>query len=277
MQIYLHKTIRKNSVGGVRQYAEVFLGDEIHIIELPAPHVEVVAGVKWGRFDHIFSPAFWFLRAWYQNAHARDVVNRLGESLAEEIVACLLGGYGLPAEMGLAAFARLKQNGMLSSSPCSEEKICSALMEPLTVRGRRVHYRYPRQRSHFVAEALKRLDSNPAPAVTDDLQFRGWLLGFKGIGLKTASWITRNFLDSDNVAILDVHIYRAGLLAGLFSPEQTVVRDYHVLEERLVRFARALNVRLALLDTLMWCEMRQMSSFAIFALRNRGQATASLG
>jgi N-glycosylase/DNA lyase len=275
MQIDLHNTPEKNTLPGVRQYAEVLLGNEIHVVELPAPQAEVIAGVKWGQFDHIFSPAFWFVRAWYQRAHA-PVVHRLGENLVEEIVACLLGGYGLPAEIGLAAFARLKQNGMLANL-VSEENIFRALMEPLIVRGRRVHYRYPRQRSHFVAEALKRVNSSPPPAVTDDLRFRGWLLGFKGIGLKTASWITRNFLDSDNVAILDVHIYRAGLLAGVFSPEQTVVRDYQVLEEQLVRFATALNVRLALLDSLMWSEMRQMGSFAIFALRNRGYLPAALG
>jgi N-glycosylase/DNA lyase len=84
-------------------------------------------------------------------------------------------------------------------------------------------------------------------------------------------------LDSDNVAILDVHIYRAGLLAGLFSPRHTVVRDYQVLEERLVRFAKALNVRLALLDALMWTEMRQMGTLAILALRRRGCVAAALG
>ena len=249
------------------QRMEAILDDEVHFLELPAPDVEVLDGVKWGRFDHIFSPAFWFSRVWYQRSHA--VIYRLGENLAEEIVACLLGGYGLPAEVGLAAFDRLKQRGLLQTLPCSESRIREALMEPLLVRGRHVQYRYPQQRGHFVAQALNQLASE-SPPVHDDLALRTWLLSFKGVGPKTASWITRNFLDSDNVAVLDIHIYRAGLLAGLFHPRQTVLRDYAALEQQFVSFARALNVRLPVLDTLMWCEMRQMASLALTALRNRG-------
>jgi N-glycosylase/DNA lyase len=251
----------------VTQRLEAILDDELYVLELPAPNADVIDGVKWGRFDHIFSPAFWFSRVWYQRSHL--VAYRLGENLVEEIVACLLGGYGLPAEVGLAAFERLKQRGLLSTLPCSENKIRAALMEPLIVDGRQVHYRYPQQRGHFVAQALNRF-ATESPPIHDDLALRAWLLRFKGVGPKTASWITRNFLDSDNVAILDIHIYRAGLLAGLFRPDQTVVRDYARLEDRLVRFARGLNVRLAVLDALMWCEMRQMGSFALSALRNRG-------
>jgi thermostable 8-oxoguanine DNA glycosylase len=251
------------------QRMEAFVDEQLHVLEIPDETDELIEGLSWGRFDHIFSPAFWFSRAWYQRALASNVVCRLGENLAEEIVACLLGGYGLPAEVGLAAFDRLKQRGLLCAGALSEKQIFSALTEPLTIGGRLIHYRYPKQRSHFVAEALKRLQTNEAP-VTNDLALRDWLLRFKGIGPKTASWITRNFLDSDNVAIIDIHIYRAGLLAGLFRPEQSVLRDYDALEVRLVHFAQALNVRLAILDTLMWCEMRQMGSFAIEALRSRG-------
>ncbi len=258
----------------MKQRMEALLGDQLHALELPAPSEDVIAGVKWGQFDHIFSPAFWYSRVWYQRALAHTVVYRLGENLAEEIVACLLGGYGLPAEVGLAAFQRLKQRGLFSRPRFSESRIESALMEPLPIRGRQVRYRYPKQRSHFIAEALKRLSSEPTP-LADDLALRAWLLTFKGVGPKTASWITRNFLDSDNVAILDIHIYRAGVLAGVFRPEQNVVRDYNDLEARLIQFARALNVRLAVLDTLMWSEMRQMSSFAIEALRNRGYLRAA--
>lgn len=255
------------------QRMEAFVDEQFHVLEIPDASSELIEGVRWGRFDHIFSPAFWLSRVWYQRALVLNLVYRLGENLTEEVVACLLGGYGLPAEVGLAAFNRLKERRLLCAGGSCEAQILSALTEPLTVGGRSMHYRYPKQRSHFVAEALKRLESDEAP-ITNDLALRDWLLGFKGIGPKTASWITRNYLDSDNVAILDIHIYRAGLLAGLFSPEQSVVRDYDALEARLVRFARALKVRLAVLDTLMWCEMRQMGSFAIEALRCRGNSVA---
>lgn len=269
MRIILHICIDKYYPGSVKQRMEVLVDDQLHALELPGPLEAVMTDVKWGQFDHIFSPAFWYSRVWYQRVLAHNVVYRLGANLAEEIVACLLGGYGLSAEVGLAAFQRLKERGLFATYSFPELSIERALMEPLHVKGRLIHYRYPKQRSRFIAEAMKRLAFEQAP-ISHDLALRAWLLTFTGIGPKTASWITRNFLDSDNVAILDIHIYRAGLLAGLFRPDQNVLRHYNELEKRLVQFARALNVRLAILDTLMWSEMRQMGSFAIEALRNRG-------
>ncbi|MGY3221470.1 thermostable 8-oxoguanine DNA glycosylase [Bradyrhizobium sp. USDA 4512] len=79
-----------------------------------------------------------------------------------------------------------------------------------------------------------------------------------GVGPKTASWITRNWLGSDEVAILDIHIIRAGVLIGLFGRQQSVPRDYDVMEARFLAFAAALNVRPSLLDAVMWREMRKL-------------------
>lgn len=255
------------------QRMDALIDDRHHVLEVPGPEEEVMSGVKWGRFDHFFTPAYWFSQVWYQRSSSSSVVYRLGDTLAEEVVACLLGGHGLPAEVGLAAFDRLKSRGFLSASACSQEEVCAALVEPLIIRGRPVRYRYPKQRSQFVAEAINRLGRESAP-LSDDMALRDWLLTFTGIGPKTASWITRNFLDSDNVAILDIHIFRAGLLAGLFRPNQTVTKHYSLLEDRLVGFSRALGVRLSILDTLMWCQMRDMGPVALNALRNRGYSLA---
>jgi endonuclease III len=41
-------------------------------------------------------------------------------------------------------------------------------------------------------------------------------MSLPGIGPKTASWIARNWLDADDVAILDIHIMRVGQVIGLF-------------------------------------------------------------
>ncbi len=251
------------------QLMDALIDGHHHVLTLPGAQEEVVPGVPWGQFDNLFTPAFWYSQVWYQNACEQTVNYRLGENLLEEIVACLLGGHGLPAEVGLAAFERIKCRSFLAGDRCTQEDICVALMEPLTVGSRSVRYRFPQQRSRFVAAAINRM-VDEEPPIANDLALREWLLTFSGIGPKTASWITRNFLDSDNVAILDIHIYRAGLLAGIFQADQTVATHYEELEGRLIEFARALDTRLAVLDTLMWCHMREFGSVVLNALRNRG-------
>jgi N-glycosylase/DNA lyase len=249
------------------QRLEAWIHGEPHVLEIPSEEQEVIASVRWGRVDHIFTPAFWLSRVWYQRLQGDKIRYRLGETLREEIVACLLGGYGLPAEVGLAAFDRLKERSMLLRSPCDVAEIRSALIEPLNIRGKAIHYRYPNQRSQFIALALQRLDSESAP--NNDLDFRKWLLSFQGIGWKTASWITRNHLESNNVAVLDIHVYRAGLLAGLFSSSESVTKHYTALEAKLITFSKAIGAALADLDALIWCEMRQMGSFVLESLRRR--------
>jgi thermostable 8-oxoguanine DNA glycosylase len=121
------------------------------------------------------------------------------------------------------------------------------------------------QRSRALARALARLDRESA---TDrsDLDLREWLFGFDGIGMKTASWITRNHFGSDNVAILDIHVFRAGVLARLFDASDSVARHYRRLEARFLEFAKGLGVRASILDALIWAEMRQMAPLALECL-----------
>jgi endonuclease III len=45
---------------------------------------------------------------------------------------------------------------------------------------------------------------------------RQLLLSIEGIGPKTASWIVRNVMGSDDVAIIDIHILRACTGMGVF-------------------------------------------------------------
>ena len=48
----------------------------------------------------------------------------------------------------------------------------------------------------------------------EPLSLREFLLQLHGIGYKTASWIVRNFTGSDDVAIVDIHLRRAGVIAA---------------------------------------------------------------
>jgi len=241
--------------------------DETVQLSLPRADDEVLPGVPWGRFDQLFTPAFWRVRAWYAQLRPSGPF-RIGENLTEEIVACLLGGHGLPAEIGVAAFLRLKRESLLYSDRSTEHRIRNALRAPLYARGRWIRYRYPNQRARFVVSALQRL-AEETPPLDSDLALREWLTSFNGIGLKTASWITRNVLGSDNVAILDIHIIRAGVLARVFTAEADPVANYRALETRLIEFATALQVRLSILDSLIWTHMRVLSGLALQLLATR--------
>jgi thermostable 8-oxoguanine DNA glycosylase len=232
-------------------------------IEVPDADEEVMPGIRWGRFDHFFTPAFWLSRVRYEQA-SRELNFAFGESVLEEVVACLLGGYGFRAETGVAAFVRLRDRDLLRVQPHLEKKIHCALSEPLLISDRHVCYRYPHQRARFITAALHRMADECAPT-TSAVSFRNWLTTFEGIGLKTASWITRNALRADTVAILDVHILRAGVLANIFQPPFRLPRDYIMLESRLIEFACSIGVRLSILDAVMWHHMRCFGPLA----RNR--------
>ena len=217
-------------------------------------------GVPWGLSHAPFTPAYWAAQWWYARSECNYADYRRGENLREEIAACLLGGHGITAEMNNAAFYRLRTLGLFDAlAPL--EAFERALTEPLTVCGRRLRYRFPRQKARFLREAMERLDREPVPA--DDFAFRSWLLQFPGIGSKTASWITRNWLHSNQVAIIDIHVFRAGTIAGVFQGGEVISRDYDRLEKNFLRFAQAIGVEASRLDVLMWRQMKDAGRYAI--------------
>jgi len=128
-----------------------------------------------------------------------------------------------------------------------------------------IHYRFPRRKASFLAPALNRL-SHETPSASDHRAFRDWFLQFRGVGLKTASWITRNWLDSRAVAILDVHIIRCGRICGLFGPSHNPQRHYIQMEGLYLEFARRIGADAARLDAFVWQQMRAASSAGMRAL-----------
>ncbi len=218
------------------------------------PQSEILPGVALGRAEDIFSPAFWADMA-RQAEDCKFGSIRLGDGLSEEIAACLLGGFGMPAELGLAAFERLKARDLLYPG-VSADLIEAALSEPFngSLKGRR--YRFPCQKSRYLAASLQMLTEIREAAC--DVAFRDNLATLPGIGLKTASWVVRNRRNSDHVAVLDIHIIRAGRYIGLFSPTMDPSRRYRAMEDRFIGMARALEVRAAALDAAMWQVMRSI-------------------
>lgn len=222
-------------------------------VRLPEPDQELMPGVAWGRVDAFPTPAYWTYQVLARRILAPFKTHRLGRSLREEVVACLLGGYGLPAAVGNAAFDRLQHLGVLSG-PASEELIYQHLCQPMLVNGRSVRYRFAKQKARYISAALNLLHHEDPP-LQAGRALRDWLLRLPGIGPKTASWIARNWLDADDVAILDVHILKAGRLAGVFDASAKIERDYMELEEQFLAFSRALGLRPSELDAVIWAEM----------------------
>lgn len=236
------------------QWASLRRGTEQVVVELPAADVCVVPGVLWGRIEAFATPAYWAYQVHARQSMHLGGTHRLGRTLREEVGACLLGGHGIPAQVGLAAFEALCSQGAFADRAPSEADLLNWLQRPLNLGNRSVRYRFARQKARYLAQALAKLDRDDFEGLRDRA-LRDALLALPGIGYKTASWITRNWLDSDTVAILDIHIVRAGLLAGFFDASLSVERHYGRLEAQFLAFSEGLGVRASELDAVMWAEM----------------------
>jgi len=228
----------------------------------PNENVELLPGVKWGNFAQLYTPAFWKMQYLISNYSDEISSHRLAPTILEEIIMCILGGYGIPSEMGILAFNRLQKNGSIKFG-VSFNEIYEALASPFLLENeKQVRYRFYNQKAKYIHIFLNRQDINSIP-VTNDLELRNWLLTINGIGLKTASWITRNWLKSDKVAILDIHLLRAGKLAGVFNIDNISSFDYVSLEERYLAFCDALQVQASNMDAIIWYYMKKNTILAI--------------
>lgn len=163
-----------------------------------------------------------------------------------------------PSAKGLLAFEHLRARNAFAGDPPSEAQLQAWLAEPMSVDGRQVRYRFASQKARYLAAAFRKLAVESAPSTGRAL--RDWLTNIPGVGYKTASWITRNWLDADDVAILDIHVLRAGVVAGFLDHTLTVERHYLELEKQFLEFSQALGVRPSELDAVIWLEMAQSRS-----------------
>ncbi|MBD3818079.1 MAG: endonuclease III domain-containing protein [Brevundimonas diminuta] len=225
-------------------------------LELPDADEWVVPGVRWGAFEHALTPAFWVSQAWLEGTPEEGF--QLCNTLVEEVVTCLLGGHGAPAEVGLAASKRVID--ALNADPEGAHDLAWAerlLTEPLTVNDRQIRYRFASQRAKYLAGTLAGLNEINEGDL-GDLELRDALCGLPGIGPKTASWIVRNRRGSDAVAILDVHIVRACVHMGVFPEKADPARHYLDLERRFLDFCNGADAKASLIDAVMWGTMRQL-------------------
>lgn len=244
------------------QQVVAYRNGEIVYLTLPAAKRRVLGhDLLWGCVEEIGTPAYWTAQAWMWELEEPHHY-RLGRSLREEVLACILGGYGIPAEVGLAAYARLREAP--SADLYDEDAVRALLAEPLSVQGRSVRYRFVHQKARHVASSMTGLDQIDAEAPDRDL--RDALVQLPGIGPKTASWIVRNWRGSDHVSILDVHIVRACRSLGIFKSSWRVERHYPLMEKAYLAFAGALGARASILDSVMWMTMRRLPSSIVGTL-----------
>ena len=236
------------------QTAVVYVDSMIVRIELPSSGAQVLPGVRWGSVDAFPTPAYWTYQVMAKRILGSSINYKLGSTLREEVGACLLGGHGIPANIGIAAFKALREHGAFGLHVPSEAQVLDWLSQPIEIDGRSVRYRFAKQKARYIAAAMRRLAEQPAPE-SAGRALRDWLLEIPGIGFKTSSWIARNWLNADDVAILDVHILRAGHLAGLFPADMTVEKNYLELEALFLEFSKGLGVKASELDAVIWLEM----------------------
>ncbi|TXD92826.1 8-oxoguanine DNA glycosylase [Mitsuaria sp. TWR114] len=235
------------------QTAAVF-SEHVNVqVQLPDKDAEVMPGVAWGGVEEFPSPAYWVYQVLARRVIGTTIKHRLGTTLAEEVAACLLGGHGIPANVGLAAFRTVRDAGLLCGAP-AEEDLLELLKRPIDIGGRPVRYRFAAQKARYLSRSLAAIASSKPPQQTGR-ELRDWLLNLPGIGHKTASWIARNWLDADDVAILDIHILRAGALGGFMDQRLTVERNYLELEQQFLEFSRCVRIRASELDSVIWTEM----------------------
>ncbi len=216
--------------------------------------IDTVLSCQWGDSRAFGTAAYWLAQYRLHYTQHVTISPRLGNNLVEEVTACLLGGFGIRAEVALMAFERLRYSGAIRAGVAVEE-LESLLLEPLELSGGLIRYRFPRQRARRIAEAVNRLALLPV-FPTDPLDLRNLLVEISGIGPKTASWIVRN-LTGAQLAVVDVHVHRAGLRAGFFATEWKLPRHYSSCEEAFLGFARLAKVDANRLDMLIWDQMRR--------------------
>lgn len=220
----------------------------------------------WGQEGALGTAAFWVGQT-MKGGSASSY--RLGSTLAEEVAACLIGGHGISGEMTLAVFDSVRSRGLLRTDPPpSAEALEVVLREPVLLPGRErpVRYRFAAQRADRLARSLAVL----AGGVPDGLaprELRDWLMRLPGVGPKTASWVVRNLTMSDDIAIVDIHVRRAGIFAGVFDPAWRLPRGYRLFEDAFCQWADLGGVRSADLDVCIWYQLSRLGNDARWLFR----------
>lgn len=233
----------------------VYIDERDKILKLS----QLYSDINWNEAGKRFTKSYWEVQYHLDDSSLCNF--RLGSNLKEEVVACLLGGYGIKAELGLLAFHRLK-NLRLIHEGVKLSVVEKAISRPFRMNGKDVHYRFPHQKAKYITSFLQRTDLDELDSLCGS-ELRNRLMSVEGIGPKTASWIARNYKCCDDVAIVDIHIYRAGRLAGFVNSKWNIQKDYFKIEKSFLDFCHSINASPAKMDSIMWNQMKASNRRAI--------------
>jgi N-glycosylase/DNA lyase len=229
-------------------------------LDVLGPSIRIAIGkhilaFRWGREDAFGTAAYWLDQT---RQHWTSPPSRFGTTLREELIGCLLCGYGTPSWVGLAALAELRARHLLENGCPSEKEILEvlALPFPRPDGSGTAHYRFARTRARQLAAICSALEDATPPDAP--LELRTWLQCLPGIGPKTASWVVRNHLQFEGLAVLDRHVLKAGRLAGFFHPSWQLPSDYFVIEATFLAVAAMGCVSPTQLDACIWWQLQHL-------------------
>ena len=190
--------------------------------------------------------------------------------IEDELLFCLLGGFGITYEHGRSACDTIRQLRPFSDEWNDHdlfEAIVAALMrpqfEPRRVDGSFRRYRFPIQKASVILKARKWVRAQE-PFDEHLLQLdsakdrRRFLSECPGVGFKTASWLLRNLGLGDELAIIDIHILRALVGAKRIPDGIQMPKDYDMAEEAFLAWCDELGAPSAAFDLFVWHWQRGM-------------------
>ena len=199
----------------------------------------------------------------YCQAACRCEVVELHE-IEDELLFCLLGGFGITFEHGRSASATIRQLRPFSSDWNDEqlfEAILSALMrpqfEPRRRNGSLRRYRFPKQKASVIVKARQWVHSqDPLDELLLQLgnakDRRSFLSECPGMGFKSSSWLLRNLGIGSELAIIDVHVFRALLKAKRIPDDLQIPKDYEMAEEAFLAWCDEIDAPSAAFDLFVW-------------------------
>ncbi len=188
---------------------------------------------------------------------------------SDEFFFCLLGGYSISYELNFSAFNVLKKKGLLEAKinwhntnqvvSRFEAELRKPQFTPLLKDGNFRCYRFPQKKAMQISSAgywftqtynfnFDQMLSQSADARIN----RKCLMCCPGIGYKSASWFLRNIGKGDELAIIDVHVFRVLRELGIIDNCWSIDKNYLEIEDCYLYACEKIGARPDLFDLIIW-------------------------